>query len=244
MMSADGSLKLPTLQDQVVVVTGASRGIGRATAALLAVHGARVAGCGVNLEEHPASFLDDVPDELRARCSFVRCDVASAPDVERFARQLVTTFGVPDVVVNNAGVVVRGPLEDLDDAAWQMMMNVNVSGTFFVTRAFLKGMKARGTGRIINIASIAGRQGTAQLVAYCTAKHAVVGFTRALAEELRGTQIKVNAVCPGSVDTEMLQIGMPGGKPNMSPQDIANVVLYLATSAPAAMSGSCVDVFG
>lgn len=234
----------PQLQDKVVVVTGASRGIGRATATLLAKHGARVIGCGVNLDEKVGSFLEDLPAELALRCGFARCDVASSKDVERFARQLVTTFGVPDVLINNAGVVVRGPLEDLDDAAWQHMMNVNVSGTFFMTRAFLRAMKMRGTGRIINIASIAGRQGTAQLVAYCTAKHAVVGFTRALAEELRGTQIKVNAVCPGSVDTEMLQIGMPGGTPNMAPHDIANVVLYLASASPLAMSGSCIDIFG
>jgi 3-oxoacyl-[acyl-carrier protein] reductase len=234
----------PQLQDKVIVVTGASRGIGRATATLLATHGARVIGCGVSLDEKAGSFLEDLPESLALRCSFARCDVANSKDVERFARQLVTTFGVPDVLINNAGVVVRGPLEDLDDAAWQHMMNVNVSGTFFMTRAFLRAMKMRGTGRIINIASIAGRQGTAQLVAYCTAKHAVVGFTRALAEELRGTQIKVNAVCPGSVDTEMLKIGMPGGKPNMAPHDIANVVLYLASSSPLAMSGSCIDIFG
>ncbi|MDX2021214.1 MAG: SDR family oxidoreductase [Deltaproteobacteria bacterium] len=232
----------PVLQDKVVVVTGASRGIGRATAALLATHGARVVGCGLQASTH--TFLDDLPEALRVRCRFVRCDVADSEDVERFARQLVTSFGVPDVLVNNAGIVVRGALEDLDDATWQRMLDVNVSGVFYMTRAFLRAMKMRGTGRIINLSSIAGRQGTAQLVSYCTAKHAVVGFTRALAEELRGTDIKVNAVCPGSVDTEMLQIGMPGGTPNMSPADIANVVLYLASSAPAALSGSCVDVFG
>lgn len=232
------------LQDQVVVVTGASRGIGRATAALLATQGARVVGCGVNHDDSAGSFIDDLPPGLRARSSFVRCDIASSKEVERFGNEVLQTLGIPNVLINNAGVVVRGPLEDLDDAVWQHMMDVNVSGAFFMTRAFLRAMKSRGTGRIINMASIAGRQGTAQLVAYCTAKHAIVGFTRALAEELRGTQIKVNAVCPGSVDTEMLKIGMPGGVANMSPDDVANVVLYLAASSPLAMSGSCVDVFG
>src|SRR5678815_1242306 len=85
--------------------------------------------------------------------------------------------------------------------------------------------------RIVNIASISGRQGTALLSAYCAAKHGVVGLTRSLAEELRADGIAVNAVCPGSVDTPMLQVGMPGAKPDMSPEDVAGVVLYLAAEA-------------
>ena len=105
-------------------------------------------------------------------------------------------------------------------------------------------MRARRSGRIVNIASISGRQGTAGLTAYCAAKHGVVGFTRALAEEVRADGITVNAVCPGSVDTEMFRVGMPGAKPAMSPEDMAGVVLYLAADAPSAMTGSSVDVFG
>jgi NAD(P)-dependent dehydrogenase (short-subunit alcohol dehydrogenase family) len=103
---------------------------------------------------------------------------------------------------------------------------------------------ARGPARIINVASISGRQGTAGLTAYCAAKHGVVGFTRALAEEVRADGIQVNAICPGSVDTDMLRQGMPGAEAKMTPEDIARVVLYLAADAPTAMTGSCVDVFG
>src|SRR5204863_9790681 len=127
---------------------------------------------------------------------------------------------------------------------WDAVVDANLKGTFLVTRAFLPAMRARRRGRIVNVASISGRQGTALLTAYCAAKHGVVGLTRALAEELRGDAIAVNAVCPGAVDTAMLTAGLPGAKPDMSPDDVAGVVLYLAAEAPPALTGSCVDVFG
>jgi NAD(P)-dependent dehydrogenase (short-subunit alcohol dehydrogenase family) len=135
-------------------------------------------------------------------------------------------------------------MDELSVDAWDDVVDANLKGTFLVTRAFLPLMRARGAGRIINVASISGRQGTAGLTAYCAAKHGVVGLTRALAEELRGDGIAVNAVCPGSVDTDMLRQGRPGSTPDMSPEDVAGVVLYLAAHAPSAMTGSCVDVFG
>jgi NAD(P)-dependent dehydrogenase (short-subunit alcohol dehydrogenase family) len=215
------------MQGKVAVVTGASRGIGRATAALLAGAGARVAGCA----RHAAGGI-------------IACDVGRPADVARFAEQVLREFGTPDLVVNNAGVVTRGRLEETSIDSWDQVLDANLKGTFLVTRAFLPAMRARKSGRIVNVASISGRQGTAGLTAYCAAKHGVVGLTRALAEELRDDGIAVNAVCPGSVDTEMLRAGMPDAKPDMSPEDVANVVIYLAAYAPPALTGSCVDVFG
>ena len=157
---------------------------------------------------------------------------------------MLRRFGPPDVLVNNAGVVARARLDETPVETWDAVVDSNLKGTFLVTRAFLPAMRARRRGRIVNLASISGRQGTAALTAYCAAKHGVVGLTRALAEELRGEGIAVNAICPGSVDTEMLQQGMPGARPAMSPDDVANVALYLAALAPLALTGSCVDVFG
>ena len=216
-----------SLAGRIAVVTGASRGIGRAVAAALSSAGAVVAGCA-----------------LHAAPGVAACDVRSPDDVERFAADVERRLGAPHILVNNAGTVARAPLHELSVEAWDDVVDANLKGTFLVTRAFLPAMRARGTGRVINIASIAGRQGTAGLSAYCAAKHGVVGLTRALAEELRGTGLVANAVCPGSVDTDMLRVGRPGAVADMSPEDVAGVVLYLASQAPSAMTGACVDVFG
>jgi NAD(P)-dependent dehydrogenase (short-subunit alcohol dehydrogenase family) len=215
------------LAGRVAVVTGASRGIGRAVAEALARAGAVVAGCAL----HAAPGVDV-------------CDVRDPAAVERFAAAVQERFGAPDVLVNNAGTVARARLDELAVEAWDDVVDANLKGTFLVTRAFLPAMRARRSGRIVNIASISGRQGTAGLTAYCAAKHGVVGLTRALAEELRDEGLVANAVCPGSVDTDMLRVGRPGAKADMSPADVAAVVLYLAAHAPSAMTGSCVDVFG
>jgi len=215
------------LAGKVAVVTGASRGIGAAITRMLADAGAKVAGCA----RHAAPGIS-------------ACDVARAADVARFAAEVLERFGPPDLLINNAGVAARGRLEETTPESWDAVVDSNLKGTFLVTRAFLPAMRPRRGGRIVNVASISGRQGTAGLTAYCAAKHGVVGLTRALAQELRPDAIAVNAVCPGSVDTDMLRVGMPGARPDMSPEDVASVVLYLCAFAPPALTGSCVDVFG
>jgi NAD(P)-dependent dehydrogenase (short-subunit alcohol dehydrogenase family) len=172
------------------------------------------------------------------------CDVRRGDAVTRFRDEVLAVLGPPHILVNNAGTVVRAPLEALGEEAWDEVIASNLKSTYLVTRAFLPALRGAGGARIINVSSIAGRQGTPLLSAYCAAKHGVVGLTRALAEELREPGIPVNAICPGSVDTDMLKIGMPGGAPRMTAEEVARVALFLAAEAPSALTGSCVDVFG
>lgn len=223
------------------VVTGASRGIGRAIALRLAEAGADVA-----LWARDATALQRVADELTAlgaRVQATPCDVADPAAVDSAAEAVRQALAPVTIVVNNAGAVLRKPTVAISDAEWRRVMAVNLDGTFYVTRAFLPDLTRAG-GRVINVASIAGREGTTLLAAYCAAKHGVVGLTRALAEELRAAKVSVNAICPGSVDTVMLREGMPGASAAMSPDDIARTALFLAHAAPSALTGACIDIYG
>ncbi|HEY6035192.1 MAG TPA: SDR family oxidoreductase [Kofleriaceae bacterium] len=222
-------------------MTGASRGIGRAIARRLADAGADLA-----LWARDRAALEAVATEIAARgriAQVFEVDVTDSAAVDRARDRVRATMPAVRTLVNNAGAVVRSETAVLRDADWARVMAVNANGTFYVTRAFLPDL-LREHGRVINIASRAGREGTPLLAAYCAAKHAVIGFTRALAEELRAGKVCVNAVCPGSVDTDMLRLGLPDASPDMTPDDIARTVEFLAVAAPPALTGSCIDVFG
>ncbi len=230
-----------TLAGSTAVVTGGSRGIGRAIALRLAEAGAEVA-----LWARSGDALRDVVAEIAARGGRARdfvVDVSDAAAVDAAAQQVRRSMPGVRTIVNNAGSVLRKPTVEITDAQWRSVIAINLDGTFYVTRAFLADLTRTG-GRIINIASIAGREGTPLLASYCAAKHGVVGLTRALAEELRAAKVSVNAICPGSVDTAMLREGLPDARPDMTPDDIARTALFLACDAPDALTGSCIDVFG
>lgn len=233
------------LAGTTAVVTGASRGIGRAIALRLAEAGAEVA-----LWARDAQALHGVATEIAragGRAQAMTVDVTDVTAIARAADLVRSSMAPLRVLVNNAGAVIRKPTIEITDTEWRRVLAVNLDGTFQVTRAFLADLTHSG-GRVINIASRAGREGTAMLSAYCAAKHGVVGFTRALAEELRAAKVCVNAICPGSVDTAMLREGLPGARPDMSPDDIAATALFLASpppfGAPDALTGTCIDVYG
>jgi 3-oxoacyl-[acyl-carrier protein] reductase len=224
----------------VVVITGASRGIGFAAASAFVARGCRVAMLARNAAE-----IEGAAQLLRDRGADVlgiACDVANAAAVEHARGQIAASFGAPQVVVNNAGVIQRGLVHELSEAAWDLNLNVNLKGTFLVTRAFLPALLQAGRGRIVNVASISATLGTAGAAAYCSAKWGVIGFTKSLCEELRGKGVQAIAILPGSVDTDMLKGS--GFAPQMSAETVANTLLYASLDAPDAMNGSCIDVFG
>ena len=231
----------PPLLGTTAVVTGASRGIGRAIAKRLSSAGADLALWARDREALEALARELVAGGRSAKAFVV--DVTDSAAIERARDEVRATMPTVHTLVNNAGAVLRSATANISDAQWAHVMAVNANGTFYVTRAFLPEL-VREHGRIINIASRAGREGTPLLAAYCAAKHAVVGFTRSLALELRAARVSVNAICPGSVDTEMLRTGLPDASPDMTPDDIAKTVEFLAVSAPPALTGTCIDVFG
>jgi NAD(P)-dependent dehydrogenase (short-subunit alcohol dehydrogenase family) len=229
------------LAGSTAIVTGASRGIGRAIAMRLAETGAEVA-----LWARDQGALRMVAGEItaaRGKARAIMVDVTDSEAVNRASDLVRATMPPVRTVVNNAGAVLRKSTEAMTDEDWRRVMAVNLDGTFYVTRAFIEDLE-RNQGRVINISSISGREGTSMLAAYCAAKHGVIGLTRALAEELRTAKVSVNAICPGSVDTQMLREGMPGARPDMSPDDIAKTALFLAHAAPSALTGACIDVYG
>ncbi|MFO0549192.1 MAG: SDR family NAD(P)-dependent oxidoreductase [Polyangiaceae bacterium] len=226
---------------RVALVTGASRGIGRATALAFARRGVDVAVFG-----RPSAASDTALDELRAEGARARafaCDVASEADVERATAALVEELGVPEFVVNNAGIVRRGALvEDTAVADWDDVIAVNLRGPFLVTRALLGRMRELARGRFIYVASISSTLGSPRNAAYAASKWGLLGLMKSVAEELRDTPIVAAAVLPGSVDTDML--AGSGFEPAMTAADVANTIVYLAMDAPSAIRGSAVEVFG
>jgi meso-butanediol dehydrogenase/(S,S)-butanediol dehydrogenase/diacetyl reductase len=228
----------------VALVTGAGRGIGRATAAAFAAEGYAV----VLAEVRPAlgRAAERALARTGARALFLPTDVADAASAERAVRVTLRRFGRLDCLVNNAGVLTVGPLADLAGRDLDRMVAVNLRGPLLVTRAALPAMVRQRTGSVINVASQLGKVGLADYVTYCASKFGVLGFTEALANELVGTGVKVWAVCPGLVDTDMARevVGVSARERRglLRPEAVAQMIVDLATGRKRAPSGSAVDV--
>ena len=223
------------------MVTGASRGIGRATA--LAFGKRKLA---VALLARPGEALDAVVAEVGALGAPARgfaCDVTSPAAVEQAAAEVLAALGAPAAVINNAGIVRRGQaVHETPVESWDEVIETNLRGPFLIARAFLPAMLARRRGRLVQIASISATLGSPGAASYAASKWGVVGLTKSLAEELRGTGVTALALLPGSVDTEML--AGSGFEPRMSAAEVADMVVHLALDAPDAMTGSAVEMFG
>lgn len=189
------------LDGRTAVVTGGGRGIGRTVA-----HALAGAGASVVVAARTEGEIRSVADELREdghEAHAVPCDVTEPDQVEALAGAAAERLGRVDVLVNNAGVSGSEPFVRLELEEWNRMLRVNATGSFLCTKAFLPGMLEAGWGRVVMMASTAGLSGGRYIAAYSASKHAVLGLTRSLAEEVGGRGVTVNAVCPGYVDTGM-----------------------------------------
>jgi len=192
---------MKALAGRTALITGGGRGIGAATARMLAQHGATVAVVARNMDqvvEVAARLRNDGFDAYA-----FHCDVARPADVRDATLAAREAMGRVDILVNNAGTAPSNPLHRVTVGEWNHVIAVNVTGTFLFTQAVVPGMVEWGWGRVVNVASIAGLVGGKYMSAYTASKHAVVGFTRAVAAAAEGPGVTVNAVCPGYVDTPL-----------------------------------------
>jgi len=219
------------LTGHAAVVTGAGKGIGAAIARELSKLGAGTVLCGrtlAPLESTARSIADE-----GGKCEIVPCDVTSLESVAAAAKRVETAFGRLDILVNNAGVGgFGGPLHQLAPEAWERVLNTNLRGVFYTTRAFAPLMIRARSGHIINISSLAGKNALPNGAAYAASKWGLNGLSYSLAEELRGFNIRVAVICPGSVNTELSpHVGKDPAK-MLQPEDVAHAVAMLVTQAP------------
>ncbi|MEU1185862.1 3-oxoacyl-ACP reductase FabG [Streptomyces sp. NPDC005820] len=256
---------MPQQEKRVALVTGATSGIGLAVARLLATHHHKVFIGARNAENVAFTVKQLREDGLEVDGAAL--DVRSGDDVKAFVQAAVDRFGTVDVLVNNAGRSGGGVTADIADDLWGDVIDTNLNSVFRMTREVLNtgGMRHKDRGRVINIASTAGKQGVVLGAPYSASKHGVVGFTKALGNELAPTGITVNAVCPGYVETPMaqrvrqgyaaayqateeailekFQAKIPLGRYS-TPEEVAGLVGYLASDSAASITSQALNVCG
>jgi meso-butanediol dehydrogenase / (S,S)-butanediol dehydrogenase / diacetyl reductase len=244
-----------TVRDKVALVTGGASGIGAGIARVLAAAGARVAVADLNEDAAAAAAgLSGLG---------VHLDVTDRASTDAAVTRVEQQLGPVDVLVNNAGISIVAPFMDITDPDWERLLGVNLRGVLVVTQRVLPSMLERRSGRIINISSMAGKEGLPNLACYCATKFGVIGLTQSLAREVADCDVTVNAVCPGVVrtplwddpDTGILReldgengwqafvSGIPLGRPQ-SAEDIGHACAYLASDAAANITGEALNVSG
>ena len=223
---------------KVAIVTGASSGIGQSTAQMLAQRGARVAAFARSTDKLQRIASDSILP--------VTGDVRTLEDIERLFSTTESHFGHVDILVNNAGMIDPASLIDTTFDEWKEMFAVNVHGVFLACRRALPSMIERRSGAIVNVSSISGVPGPEKFpgwVSYCASKGALVSLTEALAVEVKAHGVRVNCVSPGAVDTAMWAEASGGAPASMTPDEVAETILFLASDRSRPMNGQNLDVY-
>lgn len=242
-----------TLAGKVALVTGGSRGIGRAIAVTLAKHGADVA---INYAGNTAA-AEAVKAEIEAmgrRAILCQCSVADSEAVASMVKDVVKELGRLDILVNNAGITRDGLIMRMKDDDWDAVLATNLKGVFNCSKAVMRPMMKQKGGKIVNMASVVGEMGNAGQANYAAAKAGVIGLTKSLAKEVASRDITVNAVAPGFIATDMTSVLTDEQKAEMEktiplgrqglPQDVANAVLFLVSEDAAYITGQVLNVDG
>ena len=233
-------------RDRTVLVTGASRGIGRSIALRFAEEGARL-GLVARTETELLATARMV-EEGGARAVAIPTDIRDLAGAQAAVEKVESELGAVDVLVNNAGVFLWRPFLKLSPEEWDLVLATNLTGAANFCRAVLPGMVERRRGRIVNVSSIHGMRGEANLAAHSAAKFGLIGLTQSLAREFRSDNIAVNAVCPGTVENRLEEAGAPSRDQPLAeklwPRDVARTVLFLASDDAAAITGAALEVLG
>lgn len=240
-------------ENKVALITGATRGIGKEIALELAANGYDIA-INYRSKQDGMEELKQEIEKNNVRCEFVKADVANFEECENMVNETIEKLGKIDVLVNNAGITKDNLLMRMSKEDFEAVINVNLIGTFNVTKNVISSMVKQRSGRIINISSVVGVSGNAGQTNYSASKAGIIGFTKSLAKEVASRNILVNAVAPGFISTDMTSVLSDTVKENINSQiplkrmgsskDIANVVKFLASEESSYITGQVINVDG
>ncbi len=257
---------MSALQNKIALVTGSSSGIGLGVARYLATAGCRIMMHGIEPESEVTQTMHDLEHAGAADVHYRAADISQAAQSRSLVEDTINTFGGVDILVNNAGIQHVSPVTEFDDAAWDRVIEINMSAPFRLIKHALPSMRERGWGRIINIASVHGQVASANKAAYVTAKHGLVGLTKTVALETATDPVTCNAICPGWVRTPLVEAQLEARsaqsgltveqeavelvrekQPSLNfvaPADIGGLVGFLCSDAANQMTGSTLTIDG
>ncbi|GAA0105572.1 3-oxoacyl-[acyl-carrier-protein] reductase [Paraclostridium sordellii] len=241
------------LNGKVALITGGSRGIGKAIAIKLASYKANIVINYTSNKEHALKVKEEI-ESYGVKSIVIKCDVSKSDEVNNMIEEVVKEFGQIDILVNNAGITRDGLLMRMKEEDFDSVIDINLKGVFNCTKSATKYMMKKRYGKIINISSVVGLIGNAGQANYCASKAGVIGITKSSARELASRNINVNAIAPGFIDTDMTSVLNENLKETMlknipqnrfgSPEDVANLVLFLACDMSSYITGQIINVDG